>query len=141
MITINDILFVHGGISIGLVHSNLTIARINEIFFNNIVGKEMMVNDNNEEQMLLAEEDGPVWYRGYFTDTNFCESRLDSILDFYNKKHIVVGHTTLKGINSFFNSKILGVDAGIGSDHPGEMLIYKNGFFYKGYITGTRIKI
>jgi hypothetical protein len=100
-----------------------------------------MMNINDKEQMLLVENNGPVWYRGYFDDKNFPESRLDSILIFYNIKHIVVGHTTFKDINSLFNGKIIGVDAGIGSDQTGEMLIYKNGFFYKGYITGTRIKL
>jgi hypothetical protein len=191
-ISINDIIFVHGGISIEMVKRNLTIMKINQIFSNNIVGKEMMENKanegqvvlvqnygadwhsgyftdtnfrlnrsdsspdfnnkkpipvghtsskENEEQIFLVKDYGPIWYRGYFTDTNFRESTLDSILNFYNKKHIVVGHTTSEDINSHFNNKIFGVDAGIGNHQPGEMLIYKNGFFYIGYITGNRIKL
>lgn len=139
-ITINDIIFVHGGISIGMVYRNFTIKQINQIFSDNIVGKEMPVNNENERQMFLNDNYGPVWYRGYFTDTSLCESRLDSILDFYNKKHIVVGHTASEDIKTQFNNKIFGVDAGIAIDQSGGMLIYKNGFFYKGYITGKRIK-
>jgi hypothetical protein len=141
MISINDILFVHGGISMELVHRDLSIVQINKLFSNEIVGKEIVKNAENEEELFLEEDHGPLWYRGYFNDADFCESRLDSILDFYNKKHIVVGHTSSKEIRSLFHDKILGVDAGIMNQEPGEMLIYKNGTFYKGYVTGIRIKL
>jgi hypothetical protein len=91
--------------------------------------------------LFLAQNYGPVWYRGYFTDINFRETALDSILKFYNKKHIVVGHTPSNDINPLFGNKIIGIDAGIGNRNPGEMLIYKNGTFYKGYQSGKRIKL
>jgi hypothetical protein len=141
MITINDILFVHGGISMELVNRKLSISKINQMFSDSIVGKEMIENDKNEEQMFLNDDYGPIWYRGYFKDSEFCETRLDSILGFFEKKHIVVGHTPSRDIKSHYNNKILGIDAGIVMDQPGEMLIYKNGVFYKGYFTGKRIKI
>jgi hypothetical protein len=141
VISINDILFVHGGISIDLVDRNLSVVKINQIFSDYIVGKVIAENSENEEPMFLVKDDGPVWYRGYFTDAGFNENRLDDILHFYNKKHIVVGHTTSQEINQRFNNKILGVDAGIGDHKSGEMLIYKNGSFYKGDTTGKRIKL
>jgi hypothetical protein len=90
---------------------------------------------------LLNDDNGTIWYRGYFADKSLSESRIDSILDFYDKKHIVVGHTTSDDIRSFFNNKIIAVDAGIMNEQPGEMLIIKNGIFYKGYSTGSRIKL
>jgi hypothetical protein len=141
IITLNDIIFVHGGISIELVHKKLTISQINQMFSDDIIGKEIIENDRNQEQMLLNDDCGPIWYRGYFTDTEFCETRLDSILDFYGKSHIVVGHTPSSDIKTRFNNKILGIDAGIVIDQPGEMLICKDGVFYKGYISGKRIKL
>jgi len=182
VITINDIIFVHGGISpelfqkkykfqkinmlfsekiIGKVlreknkeqmllgqnndrtpdEANSTVPDLGKISSNSITGKEVTADDETKELMFLVQNNGPIWYRGYFTDTDFSESNLDAILDYYNKKHIVVGHTTSEDINSRFNNKILGVDAGIGNDQTGEMLIYKNGSFYTGYITGTRIKL
>lgn len=141
IITINNTIFVHAGISIELVNKNLKIDEINQIFFEKIVGKNVPANVKNQNMTLLNESNGPLWYRGYFTDKNFSESRLDSILGFYNKDFIVVGHTTYSDIKSLFNNKILGVDAGIMNAQPGEMLILKNGIFYKGYITGSRIKL
>jgi hypothetical protein len=141
IITIDNILFVHAGISAEMVNRNLKIRQINQKFTNNIVGKENEAICENEELFFLSDNDGPLWYRGYFTDKNFCETTLNSILDFYDIEHIVVGHTSFKDIRSLFNNKILAVDAGIMNELPGEMLIYKNGSFYKCYVTGERIKL
>jgi hypothetical protein len=140
-LTINDIIFVHAGISDGMIQRNIKIKRINRLFSEFIVGKDLEYFCKNEKLKFLDEENGPLWYRGYFTDPDFCESRLDSILTFYDKKHIVVGHTTNKGIISLFNNKILGADAGIVNKQPGEMLICKNGIFYRGTVSGKRIKL
>jgi hypothetical protein len=140
MITINNIIFVHAGISIEMIQRNLNIEQVNRKFSNKILGKDpALVKD--EELFLLNEDNGPLWYRGYFRDTSFSESKIDSILKFYGKDHIVVGHTENKGIISFFNNKILGADTGITEKQPGEMLIYKNGSFYKSLPTGKRIKL
>jgi hypothetical protein len=141
MVTINDIIFVHGGISPELLHRNLDIRQINQIFSDSIVGKDIWSAGKNEELDFLAGNNGPLWYRGYFTDSTFTESSLDSILVFYDKAHIVVGHSTHKEIKSLFNNKILGIDAGIMYDQPGSMLIYKEGCFYKGSVTGRRYKL
>ena len=141
MITINDIIFVHGGISPELVHRNLSIKQINQVFADSIVGRDIWSGKENEALDFLAGDNGPVWYRGYFTDSTFSESSLDSILTFYEKAHIVVGHSTHKDIKSVFNNKILGIDAGIMYNQPGSMLIYKEGCFYKGSITGKRDKL
>ena len=141
IITINDIIFVHGGISIELVRRNLKVKKINQTFANKIIGKDMASVCADQELFFLSDNYGPLWYRGYFTDRNFSESRLDSILGFFNKDHIVVGHTSYNDIKTLYNDKIFGVDAGIMNNQPGEMLIYKNGSFYKGYITGNRIKL
>jgi hypothetical protein len=141
VITINNILFVHAGISIEMVRRDMNIVQINQVFSNKIIGKNKNSIKRKEELNFLYGNDGPLWYRGYFSDKSFCESRLDSILHFYGKEHIVVGHTVCDDIQSLYNNKIFGIDVGIMNELPGEVLIYKNGFFYKGDITGTRIKL
>ncbi|MBP1666313.1 MAG: metallophosphoesterase, partial [Bacteroidetes bacterium] len=141
IVTINDIIFVHGGISSDLVHRNLNIKQINQEFSDSIVGRDIWSTGENEELIFLAGDNGPLWYRGYFTDSTFTESKLDSILLFYDKAHIVVGHSTHKNIKSLFNNKILGIDAGIMYSQPGAMLIYREGCFYKGSLSGKRDKL
>jgi Calcineurin-like phosphoesterase len=141
VITINDIIFVHAGISMEMVHKNLKIKQINEMFATNVVGKNLREVYEIEMLKFLNQTEGPLWYRGYFDDSTFCESKIDSILAFYGKKHIVVGHTPNTEIVSLFGKKILGADAGIVLNQPGETLIYKNGSFYRSDKTGCRTEL
>lgn len=141
IISINDILFVHAGISVKLIQNNLTINRINHIFSDSIIGKNIQPTCKSEVLKLLNGDDGPLWYRGYFKDTTFNESQLNTILSFYNKKYIVVGHTPYKEFKLLFDNKIIGIDNGIMYDQPGGVLIVKNKCFYKGLVTGDRIKL
>ncbi len=139
IISINNILFVHAGLSTEVIRKELKIDRINRIFSNQIVGKELSSIEKNEEPAFLNDENGPLWYRGYFTDKSFSESRIDSILTFYEKDHIVIGHTVTKEIVSFFDNKIIACDAGIMHRQPGEMLINSKGTFYRCLSNGKRI--
>jgi hypothetical protein len=141
IITINDLLFVHGGISMEMALKKLKIRQINKIFTNEIIGKSLPELYQIESLKFLNQGYGPIWYRGYFNDTAFCESKIDSILTFYGKKHMVVGHTPKPEITSLFHNKILGADAGIMNKQPGEILIYKYGSFYKCLSSGQRIKL
>lgn len=141
VITIDNILFVHGGISYELVRRKLTARQINRIFFNNIIGKDPETVYSNELLKFLSHTDGPLWYRGYFEDADFCENKLQPILDFYDKEHIIVGHTPCLEIDAVFNNKIIGVDTGLQYKQSGEMLIYSNGSFYRSTLTGNRIRI
>lgn len=141
MISINDVLFVHAGISMELVKNNLKVKNVNSIFSNIILGNKNQKAKDTETLSLLTGEQGPLWYRGYFKDSGFCESKIDSILTFYNKKHIVVGHTPAKTTMTLFNTKIIGADTGIMYDLPGEMIIYKKGTFYKACPYGSRTRL
>jgi hypothetical protein len=141
-ISINDVLMVHSGVSMECVRKNLNIAKINQLFSDSIVRKDLpSVYAMNKGLKFLNGENGPLWYRGYFEDSTFCETKLDTIMNFYATKHIVVGHTTYDEIKSLYNTKIFGIDTGIGYRQNGEVLIYKSGTFYKGSISGKRIKL
>jgi hypothetical protein len=141
VITIDNIIFVHGGISMEIINRNLNFKQINKIFTKKVIGRNLGEVCGRELVKFLNEADGPLWYRGYFYDTDFCESQIDSILDFYGKEHIVVGHTPNETIRSLFGKKILGADAGIGQNQPGEILFYKDGSFYMSNSTGERVKL
>jgi hypothetical protein len=141
IITINDIIFVHAGISPEFVSRELKISQVNKQFSEQIIGKDISSIPEENELTFLGGNDGPLWYRGYFSDTTFTENKLDSILDFYSKKHIIVGHTTHKEMKLLFNNKIFGIDAGIAYEQPGKMLIYKNGIFYEASIDGKRVQL
>lgn len=141
VITINDILFVHAGISTEMVDRKLKIEQINRGFSEMLAGKEILSDAEYEKLIFLNDDHGPIWYRGYFKEQDFSENQLDLILAFYGTNHIVVGHTHCEGINPIFKNKIFGIDAGISTNEPGQMLIYKNGVFYAGLSNGQRIKL
>ncbi|MFZ2340519.1 MAG: metallophosphoesterase [Bacteroidales bacterium] len=141
MITINNILFVHAGVSPELVQKGMKIEQINQLSYERIVGKEIDPDLENENVNLLNGNDGPLWYRGYFADTTLNTTGLDSILGFYGKEHLVAGHTPQETILTLFGNKVIGVDTGMGYGQPGNMLIYKNGRFYKGSKKGVRTEL
>lgn len=139
--TINDIIFVHGGISKQILESNISITEINRLFFQMLIQKAVESQNDIRNLVMLTEDDGPIWYRGFFDDPAFSEKRADSILSHYDKKHIVVGHTMHDQIITLFGNKIIGIDAGLGVDLPGGILIIRGKDFYKGYADGKREKL
>jgi hypothetical protein len=141
MLSIDDILFSHAGISPEMVQRNMTIQRVNHTFIQHIVGNSATSVKEEEILRFLTSSKGPVWYRGYFQDEKLRQSGVDSILFYYGKQHIVVGHTSCEAITPMFNGKIIAVDAGMGTGLPGAMLFYKDGEFYQGTCSGGRIRI
>lgn len=138
IISINNILFVHGGISGELVRKKMKVESINRLFSKMMLSGEVETQDELNDLIFLNEEKGPLWYRGYFNDSTYCEQKADSALSFYDKEHIVVGHTIGTSIMPLFNNKIFGVDAGLGNDQEGAVLIVVNDKFYIGTLDGKR---
>ena len=141
MITINDILFVHAGVSPQLIQKELKIKHINQLYAERITGREVNFPTGDEKLDLLSGNNGPLWYRGYFNDTTLTVNQVDSILDFYGKKRIFVGHTPHKEVTILFDNKVTGIDTGMGYGQPGNMVIYKEGRFYRGAATGRRTEL
>jgi hypothetical protein len=140
LLTINDIAFVHGGISPELMRKNIPLYEINHLFYQMLVfSKVESANDLNNLN-FLSEDHGPLWYRGYFDDPGFSVQQADSVLQYLGKKHIIVGHTTSDDFQIVFGKKIIGIDAVIGNDREGEILIIKNENFFKGAADGKRQK-
>ncbi|MEN8121993.1 MAG: ankyrin repeat domain-containing protein [Bacteroidota bacterium] len=148
IITINDILFVHGGISQELIKNGLTIEKINSIVKEVLKRKDGEPKSKTEELILGAN--GPLWYRGFlkFSDAyykstggkfSFNEGKLDKILQFYNVKTIVFANTNVKAIKPLYNFKLYGID--IPFSQPGvelQGLMWEKGHFYRALIDGTK---
>jgi hypothetical protein len=141
IITINNILLLHAGISTDLSKRYSEVSAINQIIRNALAGKDVRSDSDTTGLNYLTHDKGPFWYRGYFTDQNFDEESIDSILYYYNRRHVIVGHTPSEHIRSFYGNKLIGVDSGIGNGEPGEMLLIKDGYFYVVNKTGKRSRI
>lgn len=141
IVTINDMLFVHAGISVEFIINGFTTTQANKLFAENIVRQSWKTILENPTLSFMMGNKGPVWFRGYFEDPNLTDNQIDRILQYFDTNHIIVGHTSMPNIISLFYGKIFGIDSSIQYGDYGEVLIYKNGEYYRGTVNGTIIKL
>lgn len=134
ILQLNDILFVHAGISPEVVEKGYTAEHMNKAFVNEILGQTKAETAQDSVLTFLRGSKGPIWYRGYFKDKDLRSEDIDKILKHFDKKRIVVGHTSQQSIVSLFDDRIFGIDSSIKNGKYGEVLIYKNGDFFRGPI-------
>lgn len=114
---IGDNLIVHGGLHADFAKSNLSLDSINEKTrrrYSTFV-VPMMNSNRKEDELLFSTEKSPYWYRGYFKDKPTLES-IDSVLNYFGAKRIVVGHTVQGSVRSLFNGRVIAIDV----KHPQE---------------------
>ena len=139
-ISINDMVFVHAGFSATCLDLGLSFEEMNTAFQEQILGQTSEYIETDPALRVLNGEDGPIWYRGYFQET-FSRKQAKALLKRLGKKHIIIGHTPLPEVTSFFKRRIIGVDSTIQLGKEGEVLIYEEGSFFRGRSDGKRIKL
>lgn len=141
IISINDIVFLHAGFSKDLIDKNISIEDVNYSFKTKLIDGD---KEEIEQDSILAEiyfNNGPIWYRGYIDGNNFTEEDADYILKKLDKKHIVVGHTSMQSIISLYDERIFMIDSSIKFGKTGEVLLWENSQFSRGTLTGQTISI
>lgn len=138
MVRINNILFVHGGISPEfLLKHEFDIETINRTMRESI-GRTKEDMKTTDFYSTYFGSQGPVWYRGYFNDDLQSET-ISDILDQINSEKIVVGHCSVKEVVSMYDQRIFGVDSSIKLGHYGEILLIVKNAYYRGTKDGKRI--
>jgi hypothetical protein len=136
---IGDNLCLHGGISPKVLKIGWGINKIN-----NNCRPYYDLGDSPEQfsdTTLWAFFDGnnisPFWYRGYFTDPKATQGLVDSTLNFYQCRQIIVGHDIIENIGSFYQGKVFGVDV---NEHEGHTqgLVIESGKFYRIDLNGHK---
>ncbi|HMQ70608.1 MAG TPA: metallophosphoesterase [Ignavibacteria bacterium] len=105
---IGDILFVHGGISIDLAKSGLTLDQINQTARENIGIKTSLI-DSETGKVINSSKTGPFWYRGLVRG-EVSDEEMEQILNYANAKKIVVGHTLVEEITPFYKNSLVAID-------------------------------
>jgi len=132
IIQINDILFVHAGISDHFVHDNCSVENVNHLTRQYLLAG---TNKNNYKQCKkILSSTGPFWYRGYFKESKkykkIKEKDLNDVLDYLNVKTIIVGHTEVDHVSEFFHGKIIDVNLPLrDKEVPNQALLIENGEF------------
>lgn len=137
IIKINDILFVHGGISNELLSTGFDINEINRLLRESLDRKipEMKAGPFYERYYGRT---GPFWYRGFFED-GLTEEEISQLLTELDVQHIIVGHTSKEQVEKFYSGKIYCVDSSIKNGEYGEILLIRNSKFIRGTMDGDKI--
>ncbi|MBY6205679.1 metallophosphoesterase [Halomonas denitrificans] len=135
-IRINDVVFLHGGISADYCRSSLSSWTER--------ARDALDARSQEELDILVDPLGPLWYRGLSgVEPTAAPETVDAILDRYDANHIVVGHTPTGGVIwPRYGGRVIQIDTGIASyygGHVGYLEITKEGRF-AGYRDG-RIRL
>ncbi|MCJ7581378.1 MAG: metallophosphoesterase [Candidatus Aminicenantes bacterium] len=147
IIKINDIVFVHGGISENFSHR--TLKDINETYRRELDDIRTAVVRNQQPKIpvydreLFNREDGPLWYRGMAVEeSEEFRDDIERILTNLQANHVVIAHTprTRQGIDEMrkYEGKVWVIDTGIAEYYKpigGHLsaLIIENGKFSVSY--------
>lgn len=111
VLIINDILFVHGGISLKTLNKFDSLSEMNFLISEYLRGN-LKIHQNNRLDYLLNDQEGIFWDRSLGTGyVNV--SQVKSILNKYKVKKICIGHTVQNRINSVANGSVIRIDVGL----------------------------
>jgi hypothetical protein len=114
VIQINDVIFVHGGIS----------PKYEKTPFEDInaeVRKELddpVKRDNG----MVEDPQGPLWYRGLVessTKNKGLTAHLDRLLERHQARHMVIGHTIVPAILPRFGGRVIAIDVALSRVYKG----------------------
>jgi hypothetical protein len=126
-IIINDLLFVHGGISPDLLEKSLSLEQINTETSAALDYSNYKTAFEPEARFMISSA-GPLWSRDYFPDnpdSAGVTALVQSALDRYGAKTIVVGHTGHEQVQFLYDQRLIGIDVWV------EELGYQQGLLWK----------
>jgi len=140
LVKVNDMLFAHGGFHPSLAVEERSIVEINTVFKDSLVKSEL---DKPREgwAKYLHKTNGPIWYRGYFAeerskDDGATSTEIDLLLKHFDVKHLIVGHTSQKQIETRYQGRVIAIDSSIKRGSYGEILFIENGKKWRGSLSG-----
>jgi len=145
LVKVNDMLFAHGGFHPSLAGEKRSIVEINTVFKDSLIKAEL---DKPREgwAKYLHKTNGPIWYRGYFAadrgkssrakDKGATSAEIDLLLKHFDVKHLIVGHTSQKQIETRYQGRVIAIDSSIKRGSYGEILFIENGKKWRGSLSG-----
>ncbi|HUV29700.1 MAG TPA: metallophosphoesterase [Acidobacteriota bacterium] len=138
-VKINDVVFVHGGISPAVIERGLSLADINETVRSGLDLRSSQVAFNDAVGFLFGGE-GPLWYRGYHYEMEdsypmASESQIDSLLSYYGARAVVVGHTHVDQVSGLRGNRVMAIDIPVDELGTLQALLWEGDRFFR--VTGT----
>ena len=127
IVKINDIVFVHGGIS--PKYSRMSIKAINDRIHSELDDPSKL------DGGMTTDGNGPLWYRGLADQPESDREISDGVDEFLKDqgaRHIVIGHTVGTAITPRFHGKVILIDVGISEYYSGPpaFLLVEDSKFY-----------
>ena len=120
---VNDIIFVHGGISEDVLSKNLSLETINTTARPYYFSKKEERPDNDVVQILFNSHNvSPFWNRDYVNQTAD-STMINRTLAAYESRMIIVGHTLVESIRTFYGGKVVAVDTEHASENSQALII------------------
>ncbi|HKK79169.1 MAG TPA: hypothetical protein VJ933_06050, partial [Phaeodactylibacter sp.] len=139
-ISINQVAYVHAGISEEVLRQGLSFQDMNEAFQQRILREDEATILADPVLRLLYTEEGPMWYRGYF-EKDFKKRQAKHILRQIGMKRMVIGHTSFEEILSLFKGRIYCIDSSIKLGEDGEVLLVEGRKFYTCNLAGEKRRL
>lgn len=144
-IKIDSILFVHAGLTYYIVNKSISITELNRSVYQILNRKE---NDLITERTISIFTDafsdkGIFWYRGYLAESPIVskasQDELNTVLNYYAVKTMVVGHTEVNRIEALYNGGLIPINVpfdrvGI----PKQALLIVNGKYFRCNSDGSK---
>ena len=138
LLRLGEVLFVHGGISPKVLGLDLSLSQINRTVRQSL---GLRARDASGTAAILLGSEGPLWYRGLLPeggDPQATEEHIGRVLEKFQARILVVGHTTLHTLGRFHGGKVFGIDAGIKDGNPGEAWLWQGGQAWRAGSDGSR---
>lgn len=141
MVQINDLLFVHGGIEPNHFDLGLDREAVNDRYRGSLGTAKAVLKQDPLLARLYDGKTSPIWYRGYFKDGVLDQAGVDAIAARLGVARIVVGHTSMAEVGSYFDGKVIAVDSSLKEGRSGELLFVEHGRLERGTLAGTRLPL
>jgi Calcineurin-like phosphoesterase len=150
LVKVNNMLFAHGGFHPSLATEQRSLVEINTVFKNSLIKAELD-KPRTGWAKFLHKTNGPIWYRGYFSadrdkaspvkgsrskDNGATSAEIDLLLKHFDVKHLIVGHTSQKQIETRYQGRVIAIDSSIKEGNYGEILFIEQGKKWRGSLSG-----
>ncbi len=145
LVKVNNMLFAHGGFHPSLATEKRSLVEINSIFKDNLIKAELD-KPRAGFAKFLHKTNGVIWYRGYFAsdypkdskkrDNGATSTEIDLLLKHFDVKHLIVGHTSQKQIETRYQGRVIAIDSSIKRGSYGEILFIDKGKKWRGSLSG-----
>jgi len=142
VIRIDDLLFVHGGLSPEVMDGGLDAGAINRRVLRGLDASAARLLHDDTLQLLYGSY-GPLWYRGLLHPLEgrypaATAEEIDRVLVAFGAEQIVVGHSQQDSITVFHNGKVVGVDVRVDELGSQQAALWEDGTLYRVTGSGAR---